>query len=171
MSRADLRRLLAVTAGLITVLLAALLVGPPPASAATLDWYRVSNLGTGKCMDNYARTNNIYQYPCGAGVNQLFTWYQVPGRPGDWYIENMAYYGCMEPNGGGGIILRECYSGRTTSMWRWVPVSGGWYKIVNVASGRCVEVPNSSSADVQLVTAFCNSQNKQLWKGELRYTG
>jgi hypothetical protein len=149
-------------------------VAPPTAAQADSDWYRVQNAGSRKCLDHFAWSSRVHQYPCNTQANQLWTWYQVPGRPDAWYIEATQSYGCIETAGAGNsapLVLRACRSGRTSAMWRWVHVRDGWYAITNVASGRCVDVPNGTTGDVQLVQYDCHHRAHQLWKGEKRVSG
>ncbi|WP_244298395.1 RICIN domain-containing protein [Micromonospora cremea] len=57
------------------------------------------------------------------------------------------------------------YSGGNNQQWRAEPEGGGYYRLVNRNSGKCLDVPGASTADsVQLVQYTCNGTAAQSFR-------
>jgi Ricin-type beta-trefoil lectin domain-like len=65
----------------------------------------------------------------------------------------------------GSLIQLWTYGGGTNQQWMPVAVGSGVYKLVNVASGRCLDVPAASTANgVQLQIYDCNGTSAQSFR-------
>jgi hypothetical protein len=57
------------------------------------------------------------------------------------------------------------WHGGDNQRWRIEPARGGFYQIVNVNSGKCIDVQNPSTNDeVGIVQNDCTRANNQLWR-------
>jgi thermitase len=131
--------------------------------------YQVANVNSGKCLDvRSAGTINetpVDQYACHTGDNQK------------WRIESL---------GTGLYKLKAMHSGRLLSVgagnladgakviqWddgtyndqKWyIQASGSGYRLVAYHSGKCLDVWNWSTADIQLQQTTCNGSTAQQFK-------
>lgn len=67
----------------------------------------------------------------------------------------------------GAMVQQWDRSGKKNQLWDFMPANGGKYRIKNLASGKCLDVPNASSANGQSVQQWdCNGNVQQLWRVE-----
>lgn len=65
----------------------------------------------------------------------------------------------------GSLIQLWSYGGGTNQQWTPVSVGIGLFKLVNVASGRCLDVPGASAANgAQLQIYDCNGTGAQSFR-------
>ena len=100
------------------------------------------------------------QWPCGTAGNEKFTVTSLTGG----YVQFVAEHSglCLAQNGtattNAPVVQLACTAGNTA---QWSMVGGS---IRNRASGSCLDVPNSSTAqDTALITWTCNGGNNQNW--------
>jgi thermitase len=131
--------------------------------------YQVTNVNSGKCLDvlggSTANSAAVQQSTCGTADKQK------------WQIE---------PVGSGYYKLKALHSGRVMSIgqsnmtngaptiqWddgtyidqKWaIQPSGSGYKLVVYHSGKCLDVSNSSTADIQLRQWTCTGSTAQQFK-------
>ena len=57
------------------------------------------------------------------------------------------------------------YGGGNNQQWRAESEGGGYYRLVNRSSGKCLDVPGASTADsVQLIQYTCNGTAAQSFR-------
>jgi aryl-phospho-beta-D-glucosidase BglC (GH1 family) len=139
----------------------------------TSAWYNVVNTNSGACVDaaNQATANGtaVQQWACspqqvnqewqlqsqGNGIYSIVT-RGAPGQALDVINRGTA---------NGSLIQLWTYGGGTNQQWMPVSVASGLYKLVNVASGRCLDVPAASTANgVQLEIYDCNGTGAQSFR-------
>jgi hypothetical protein len=155
------------------MVIATVLVTAQPA-AADPDFYLIRNVGNSTCLDDFARTRQVYQYPCNWQANQIWDWYQPNGVPENaWHIRNYESWTCLHPANGmlsAPLRLATCNVNNRSMKWRWVHVQGDAYMIQNVASGLCVLAPSHSGA-TQLTQSHCNAAYQgSLWYGQWAFS-
>jgi aryl-phospho-beta-D-glucosidase BglC (GH1 family) len=133
-------------------------------------WYNVVNTNSGSCVDaaNRATANGtaVQRWACGAQQTNQEWQFQAAGN-GSYSITIRAQPGQVldVTNRGttnGSLIQLWSYGGGTNQQWTPVSVGSGLYKLVNVASGRCLDVPAASTANgVQLQIYDCNGTAAQ----------
>jgi len=133
-------------------------------------WYNVVNTNSGSCVDaaNRATANGtaVQQWACGAQQTNQEWQFQSAGN-GAYSITIRAQPGQVldVTNRGttnGSLIQLWSNGGGTNQQWTPVSVGTGLYKLVNVASGRCLDVPAASTANgVQLQIYDCNGSAAQ----------
>jgi endoglucanase len=139
-------------------------------SINTAAWYNVVNVNSGSCMDaaNQATANGtvVQQWACGAQQTNQEWQFQSQGNG----VYSIATRGAPAQaldvinrgTANGSLIQLWAYGGGTNQQWMPVAVSSGLYKLVNVASGRCLDVPAASTANgVQLQIYDCNGTAAQ----------
>jgi N-acetyl-anhydromuramyl-L-alanine amidase AmpD len=72
-------------------------------------------------------------------------------------------------------ITQTAWTGKTCQLWRFEYAGEGWYKITNQVSGRALDVPGATNANVQVHIKDIKDNDSQLWrlieegsKGELQ---
>ncbi|MEA3177648.1 MAG: endoglucanase [Gammaproteobacteria bacterium] len=139
----------------------------------TSAWYNVVNTNSGACVDaaNQATANGtaIQQWACGPQqVNQ--EWQLQSQGNGNYSIVARGAPGqaldvINRGTANGSLIQLWTYGGGTNQQWMPVSVASGLYKLVNVASGRCLDVPAASTANgVQLEIYDCNGTGAQSFR-------
>ncbi len=132
-------------------------------------WYRIVNQNSNKCVDasngGTANDTRVQQWAC--GVTNAQNW--------NFTVTDSGYYRIGTRNLStqvldvSGILLTD---GAVIHLWawsnggnqQWLPVSmgSGFYRFVARHSGKCLDVPGSSTADgVQLQQYTCNSTAAQ----------
>jgi hypothetical protein len=101
----------------------------------------------------------VIQWPCGSDGNEQFA---VNNIDGDLQFvfkhSGLCLAQANSTTTGGPVVQLDCASGAAT---RWT-MAGATLR--NRASGACLDVPNSSTAqNVELLTWSCNSGNNQNW--------
>ncbi|RCH55364.1 hypothetical protein DJ568_09290 [Mucilaginibacter hurinus] len=95
----------------------------------------------------------------------------VPGQPlinGVYKLFNPNTQ-CIQVNNlsNGGLVEQNTYIANTNQQWEITNLTGGYYKIINRASGKAMEVPGGSTAqNVQLQQSTYTGTNRQQWKIE-----
>jgi endoglucanase len=142
-------------------------------SINTSAWYNVVNTNSGACVDaaNQATANGtaVQQWACGPQrVNQEW---QLQSRGNGIYsivtrgAPGQALDVVNRGTANGSLIQLWTYGGGTNQQWMPVSVASGLYKLVNVASGRCLDVPAASTANgVQLEIYDCNGTGAQSFR-------
>lgn len=165
MSSRSIQAVVATVIGLVT---AALVLAAPAQAAsvrpATVGAYaEVLNLHTGKCADVEDNSRSpgavVHQWSCAQDDNQLWAFERI-GDPAGHVVRlrNLHSQLCMTarfPYTNGVVTTqRECDSGNTDDWWRQSVDGDGFFKLVNVSSGRCLDLNNGSTA---------NGARIQLW--------
>jgi endoglucanase len=142
-------------------------------SINTAAWYNVVNTNSGSCVDaaNRATANGtaVQQWACGAQqTNQEWQFQSqgngvysiaVRGQPGQ--ALDVINHGTAN----GSLIQLWSYGGGTNQQWTATSVGSGLYELVNVASGRCLDVPAASAANgVQMQIYDCNGTAAQSFR-------
>jgi aryl-phospho-beta-D-glucosidase BglC (GH1 family) len=142
-------------------------------SISTSAWYNVVNTNSGSCVDaaNRVAANGtaVQQWACGAQqTNQEWQFqaqgngvYSITVRTQPGQVLDVINHGTAN----GSLIQLWSYGGGTNQQWTPVSVGSGLYKLVNVASGRCLDVPAASAANgVQLQIYDCNGTAAQSFR-------
>jgi len=142
-------------------------------SISTSAWYNVVNTNSGSCVDaaNRVTANGTaaQQWACGAQqTNQEWQFqsqgngvYSITVRAQPGQVLDVVNHGTAN----GSLIQLWSYGGGTNQQWTPVSVGSGLYKLVNVASGRCLDVPAASAANgVQLQIYDCNGTAAQSFR-------
>jgi len=142
-------------------------------SISTSAWYNVVNTNSGSCIDsaNRATANGtlVQQWACGAQQSNQEWQFQSQGN-GVYSITVRAQPGQVldvinHGTANGSLIQLWSYGGGPNQQWTPVSVGSGLYKLVNVASGRCLDVPAASVANgVQLQIYDCNGTAAQSFR-------
>jgi hypothetical protein len=137
---------------------------PPTSQPSPTSWYRIANKGNGKCVDaRAAGTANgtvIQQYGCNGTQAQQYQFQPTSG--GFTRINNrndaskvIDVTGVSAADNAG--LQLWTYSNGNNQQWQAVPEGGGSFHFVSRHSGKCLTVPNGSTADsTQLVQLTCN---------------
>jgi hypothetical protein len=174
------RRIRAAVAAVIG-LVAAGLVSAVPAHAATSasmrpasvgSYSELVNLHTDKCADVAGNSRSpgavIHQWSCAQDDNQL--WAAEP--IGDGHVvrlRNLHSQLCMSAGSpytnGVVIIQRDCDSGHLDNWWQLSPDGDGFFKLIHVPSGRCLDLNNGSRDDGAKIQLWdCSTaSNAQDW--------
>jgi len=142
-------------------------------SINTGTWYNVVNVNSGSCVDaaSQAAANGtvVQQWAC--GVQQTNQEWQFQSRGNGIYsigtrgAPAQAFDVTNNGTANGSLIQLWTYGGGTNQQWTAVAVSSGIFKLVNVASGRCLDVPAASTANgVQLQIFDCNGTAAQSFR-------
>jgi endoglucanase len=136
-------------------------------------WYNLVNVNSGSCVDaaNQATANGtlVQQWACGAQQpNQEWQLqsqgngnYSIGNRSAPSQVLDVTNQGAAN----GSLIQLWTYGGATNQQWMPVAVGSGVYKLVNVASGRCLDVPAASTANgVQFQIYDCNGTSAQSFR-------
>jgi endoglucanase len=136
-------------------------------------WYNLVNVNSGSCVDaaNQATANGtlVQQWACGAQQPNQEWQLQSQGN-GNYSIGNRSAPSQVldvsnQGTANGSLIQLWTYGGGTNQQWMPVAVGSGVYKLVNVASGRCLDVPAASTANgVQLQIYDCNGTSAQSFR-------
>lgn len=139
------------------------------ASVSTSSWFNIVNQNSGSCVDDagWGTVDGtiVQQWTCGSQQNNQ-EWqfqsegnniYAVANRNAPSQTWNVTNNGTAN----GSPIQTWTYGG-TNSQWMPVSLGNGYYKIVGVGSGRCLDVPAASTANgVQLQIYDCNGTAAQ----------
>ncbi|MFP2904599.1 RICIN domain-containing protein [Pyxidicoccus sp. 3LFB2] len=61
------------------------------------------------------------------------------------------------------VLQQYDCNGGTNQQWIFRPVGDGYYNIISVHSGQCVDVPNSATYAINVQQYPCNGQANQQW--------
>jgi hypothetical protein len=145
--------------------------GPDPVISPTA-WYAVANRGSSKCVDaRSAATANgtaIQQYTCNATLAQQYQF--APTSDGFVRINNRGNAAQVidvsnTSTADNAALHLWAYGGGSNQQWQPVAETDGYYHFTSRLSGKCLTVPNGSTADsVQLVQLTCNGSASQSFR-------
>jgi endoglucanase len=139
----------------------------------TSSWYNIVNQNSGSCVDatNQGTTNGttVQQWACGNQQHNQEWQFQSAGNgaysvanrnaPAEvWDVTNVG-------TANGSLIQLWTYGGGSNQQWTPVSLGNGYFKFVDVGSGRCLDTPAASTANgVQLQIYDCNGTAAQAFK-------
>ncbi len=150
---------------------------PPAATVDPTRWYNVINQTSGLCVDDAAfgvsNGSIVDQWGCGAGqFNQ--EWQFHPTDSGYYnvfvrYAPSLGWDVTGGPGALGNAVPIQLWtiggSGGTNQQWKPVSVGNGYFKFVARNSGRCLDVPGSSTVNgVRLQQWDCNGTGAQAFR-------
>jgi hypothetical protein len=145
--------------------------GPDPVISPTA-WYSVANRGSSKCVDaRSAATANgtaIQQYTCNATLAQQYRF--APTGDGFVRIDNRGDAAQVidvsnTSTADNAALHLWAYGGGDNQQWQPVAENDGYYHFTSRLSGKCLTVPNGSTADsVQLVQLTCDGSAAQSFR-------
>ena len=139
--------------------------------------FNIINQNSGACLDatgwGTANGTTLQQWACGNGTystsaNQEWE-FQSAGN-GDYYVTNvnapsLAWNVLNNGTANGSLMQLWAYGGASNEQFSADSLGNGYYKFVGVGSGRCLDVPGSSTANgVQLQIYDCNGTAAQSFK-------
>jgi hypothetical protein len=147
---------------------------PTPGEISTTAWYSLVNQTSSKCVDRRANgTANgtaVQQYTCNGGYAQQW---QFQPTSGGYYRLNARTSPTQVLDVGGGsgatgdnapVHLWQYLSG-TNQQWLPQSMGNGYYRLIARHSGKCLDVPGSSTADsIQLIQYACNGTGAQSFR-------
>ncbi len=136
---------------------------------------------SGKCIDvARAQTNdgaNIQQWTCNGTNAQLWDFYDLGG--GEVAVALRLSRKVMDVNSNnpadGTNIAQYSWHGRENQRWRLEPAGRGFFKLVSVGTGKCIDVDqstdggNNDGANVQQWS--CHGNENQQWRVEVQGSG
>ncbi|MDT7726403.1 MAG: hypothetical protein QOI21_2979 [Actinomycetota bacterium] len=146
-----------------------LATAPAAGAAVVPGTYAVTGSGSGKCVDARsaasANATAVQQYTCNGSTAQqwVFTavdsgYFQIgtAAAPSQvWDVTNVS-------TADSAPIQLWAYGGTGNQQWQPVDEGNGRYHFINRNSGKCLDVPNASTADsVQLQQYTCNASAAQ----------
>jgi hypothetical protein len=138
-------------------------------AAVTPDgWYTVAAANSGKCVDARAAGSAdgtvVQQYACNQTASQQWQfqstgdgYFRINARTNPaaaWDVTNVS-------TADGGLVQLWTYSSGANQQWQAVDEGNGRYHFVSRNSGKCLDVPGASTADVQLQQYTCNGTAAQ----------
>ena len=136
-------------------------------------WYTFADQNSGACVDatgwGGANGTTVQQWACGPQQpNQEWQLqsqgngvYSIANRNAPSEVLDVTNRGTTN----GSLIQLWTYGGGSNQQWMPVSLGNGYYKLVNAASGRCLDVPGASTANgVQLQIYDCNGTGAQAFK-------
>ena len=142
-------------------------------SISTGTWYNIVNQNSGSCVDatGSGTTNGttLQQWACGTQQNNQEWEFQSVGN-GNYEIVNRnapseAWDVTNVGTADGSLLQLWTYGGGSNQQWTPVSLGNGYYKLVGVGSGRCLDTPSASTANgVQLQIYDCNGTAAQAFK-------
>ena len=140
---------------------------------STTTWYNIVNQNSGSCVDatgqGTANGTTVQQWACGSQQNNQ-EWqfqsrgngnYSVVNRNASSEVWDVANVGTAN----GSLMQLWTYGGGSNQQWTPVSLGNGYYKLVGVGSGRCLDVPSASTTNgVQLQIYDCNGTAAQAFK-------
>jgi len=145
--------------------------GPDPVISPTA-WYAVANRGSSKCVDaRSAGTANgtaIQQYTCNATLAQQYQF--APTSDGFVRVNNRGDAAQVidvsnTSTADNAALHLWAYGGGGNQQWQPVAEADSYFHFVSRLSGKCLTVPNGSTADsVQLVQLTCNGSAAQSFR-------
>ncbi len=138
-------------------------------AAVTPDgWYTVAAVNSGKCVDargaGTADGTVVQQYTCNQTASQQWQfqstgdgYFRINARANPaatWDVKDVS-------TADGGLLQLWTYGGGANQQWQAVDEGNGRYHFVSRNSGKCLDVPGASTADVQLQQYTCNGTAAQ----------
>jgi hypothetical protein len=140
-------------------------------------WDELVNLATGKCVDakswGTANGTTVQQWQCGSGQpNQ--EWQPQPAGGDNVMLLNRHAAGGGEvvdvsggptATGNGVSTQTWAYAAGSNQEWQLVPAANGYFRLVALHSGKCLDVPAANTANgVVLQQWACNGNAQQQFK-------
>jgi trehalose utilization protein/ricin-type beta-trefoil lectin protein len=145
---------------------------PPDPVISPTAWYAVANRGSSKCVDaRSAATANgtaIQQYTCNSTLAQQYRF--APTSGGFARIDNRGNPAQVidvsnTSTADNAALHLWAYGGGANQQWQPVAETDGYFHFVSRLSGKCLTVPNGSTADgVQLVQLTCDGSASQSFR-------
>jgi endoglucanase len=142
-------------------------------SINTSTWYNIVNENSGSCVDaagwGTANGTIVQQWSCGSQqYNQEWQFqsegngaYSLVNRNAPSEVWDVTNVGTAD----GSLLQLWAYGGGSNQQWTPVSLGNGYYKLVGVGSGRCLDTPAASTANgVQLEIYDCNGTGAQAFK-------
>lgn len=146
-------------------------------------WFTITSQVSGKLLDVNGRSTAdgaaIHQYQATGGDNQCWSLTLVAPPPDSGPISGGIYTLTAKHSGkaldvfddGSGVINQNgtyvqqwTDHGETNQQWRLDDQGGGWWKLTNVRSGKCLDVPGGSTANSVALSQWTdNSGDNQRW--------
>jgi hypothetical protein len=136
-------------------------------------WYNIVNQNSGSCVDasgwGTANGTTVQQWSCGSQqANQEWEFqaagngaYSIVNRNAPSEVWDVTNVGTAD----GSLLQLWTYGGGSNQQWTPVSLGNGYYKLVGVGSGRCLDTPAASTANgVQLQIYDCNGTGAQAFK-------
>jgi hypothetical protein len=139
------------------------------ASLSSTTWYSVVDKNSSKCVDaSGAGTANgtaVQQSTCNSSFEQQYQfqatdscYYRVNNRNNSAQVWDVSGISTAD----GALIHLWSYVGGLNQQWMPVSEGNGYYHFVARHDGKCLDVPNASTADgVQLQQYTCNGSGAQ----------
>ena len=130
---------------------------------------------TGKCVDvegaSAADGADVRQWSCNGSNAQLWDVIDL-GRNEVAFISN-AGNKAMEAIGnvrqGNADVVQNRWMAIPTQRWRMEPIQGGFSRIVNVGSGKCLDLAAGGTTDgTNIIQYDCHVEPNQQWRIEIR---
>ncbi|WP_433364865.1 hypothetical protein ACQPZX_34735 [Actinoplanes sp. CA-142083] len=176
------RRISAVAAAMLITLGIALSPAAPASAAGFFDENvepaYLQNSEAGLCMDDYALSGSVYQYPCNAQDNEWWKWRKpFPSSGNVWHIGlgvgRYSPHKCLYPEGVAyysRITLRICNNLNTRQQWAEHKVGNFSYFESLYAPGKCIGALVGPSIS-EMVLAECVVRPSILFKKVLLSQG
>ncbi len=149
---------------------------PPSGGISSTAWYSAVNRNSGKCVDargsGTANGTAVQQYTCNNTYAQH--WQFQPTSGGYYRVNTRNATGQSWDVSGvstadGAKVHLWSYGGGNNQQWLPQSLGGGYYRFVARHSGKCLDVPGSSTAEsLQLQQYTCNNTNAQSFFLQLR---
>jgi hypothetical protein len=150
--------------------------------------YQLAAAHSNKCADvsgsSTADGANLAQHGCHTGTNQRFTLTPVTAAPtttslpeGIYLVKAVHSDKCMQVIGARLVIgvnteQWSCDAAAKHQQWRFVAVGNGYYKIININSGKVLDVWGVSAADTMPLWQMDDyNRDNQKWKPVLQSDG
>ncbi|TWP53898.1 ricin-type beta-trefoil lectin domain protein [Lentzea tibetensis] len=155
-----------------------LLAMAPATAQADGAWNQIQNIYSTRCMDTFANLTPangvmVQQWDCNGKEQQMFTKHYLPGTD-RFLLQNKRSGLCVQIRyhaTWAGELLEQwrCDANVASQQWRAFDPGGnstGAKWLVNVNSGKCVEIPGwNVDKGVWLTQSDCVFGHKQFWRG------
>jgi endoglucanase len=142
-------------------------------SINTSTWYNIVNENSGSCVDasgsGTANGTIVQQWVCGSQQSNQEWQFQSRGNSAYSIVNRNAPAVVLDVTNvgtaNGSLLQLWTYGGGSNQQWTPVALGNGYYKFVDVGSGRCLDTPAASTANgVQLEIYDCNGTAAQAFK-------
>jgi hypothetical protein len=142
-------------------------------SINTSAWYNIVNQNSGSCVDasgwGTANGTIVEQWACGSQQSNQEWQFQSRGSGAYSIVNRNAPAEVLDVTNvgtaNGSLLQLWTYGGSSNQQWTPVALGNGYYKFVDVGSGRCLDTPAASTANgVQLQIYDCNGTAAQAFK-------
>ena len=146
-------------------------VGLPTGTSTGTGLSRLVNRRSGKVLDvnggSTADGATVIQWPWTGAANQQ--WRLLSNPDGSFRLSCVRSGKVLDSPGGSGqgaALIQWAENGGTNQWWRLVPAAtSGYYRLVNVSNGWCVDVEGGSTADgARAVQRLISGESSQEWQ-------